>query len=228
MPDLDLLPTTRPFRFTKAEDEEDGGAGAESAEGRSEEGMLQLIKGFNTEEMKGFIEAQVHLPPSLHQRFSSLRQGLGNRHKQFADLPDIKLQMQFFYDLFQEFQVFPTSWLNYASSVGFFHGQAGRFIEGSDAIFQTQANLGRILSMRAKYTILGLKDFVSMRALSAQSNESQDAMACNLAKFSSQVEMVSDDDLGNSKFMSALAAFDSEPRPQSNGGQNNWAQTCEN
>eukprot|EP00435_Cladocopium_sp_Y103_P046343 s120_g13.t1 len=198
----------------------EGGEGAsqeESDSKSSEEGMLQLIKSFDSEGIKSFIEGQLHLPPSIHERFSILRQALGTRHKQFVDLTDIKLQMKFFYDLFQECKVFPAGWLNYASSVGFFYGQAGRFVEASEAVFRTDANLGRVLSMRAKYTILGLKDLVSMRALSAAGSESQQALVQNLTRFSSQVEMVGEEDNANSDFMSALAAFDAESRLQYRG-----------
>ena len=191
------------------------GAGQEESDPKSsEEGLLQLIKTFDSEGIKSYIEGQLHLPPSIHEKFSVLRQALGTRHKQFADLKEIKLQMKFFYDLFQECKVFPGEWLNYASSVGYFHGQTGRFVETSDLVFRTEANLGRLLSMRAKYTILGLKDLVSMRALSATGNESQQALAQNLAHFSSQVEMVGDEDAATSGFISALAAFDAEPRLQ--------------
>lgn len=191
------------------------GAGQEESDPKSsEEGMLQLIKAFDSEGIKSFIEGQLHLPPSIHERFSVLRQALGTRHKQFVDLKEINLQMKFFYDLFQECKVFPAAWLNYASSVGFFHGQTGRFVEASDVVFRTEANLGRVLSMRAKYTILGLKDLVSMRALSATGNESQQALAQNLAHVSSQVEMVGDEDAASSDFISALAAFDADSQLQ--------------
>lgn len=190
---------------------EEEAEGSGSVDPKSEEGMLGFIKGFDAEEIKGFIESQAHLPPSIHHKFSALRQALGTRRKQFCDLPEVHLQVKYFYDLFQDYKVFPTAWLNFASSVGYFHGQTGRFVENSESVFRTEALLGRMLSMRAKYTILGLKDLLSMRALSATTSESQEAMASNLQRFSSQVEMVADD-AGSSTFLSALAAFDSETR----------------
>lgn len=180
---------------------------------KSEEGMLQLIKGFNTDGLKGFMETQLHLPPSIHSKFSGFRQALGTRYKQFVDLPDPKLQLRFFYDMLQEFEVFPSAWLNYASSASFFLTQNGRFVEGTREVFGSEARLARVLSMRAKYTILGLKDLAGMRALSANTDECQKVIVANLACLSTQVEMVGDDDgmpEAHADLLSALSAFDSD------------------
>ncbi len=197
----------------QGEDTEHQG-GSEAA--KSEEGMLQLIKGFNTDGLKSFMETQIHLPPSIHSKFSGFRQALGTRYKQFVDLPDPKLQLRFFYDMLQEFEVFPSAWLNYASSASFFLIQHSRFVEGTKGVFGSEARLARVLSMRAKYTILGLKDLAGMRALSASTDECQKVIVTNLACLSTQVEMIGDDDGGpqfpqaHADLLSALSAFDSD------------------
>lgn len=174
-----------------------------------EEAMLNLVKTFKSNELKAFIEKNLLLPPSIHDNFGRLRQSLATRSNQFKNLGDMKLQLDYFYELFQEMEVFPKQWLSYASCCFFFEEQK-HFVEGSEMVFQSEVNLGRVLSMRARYTILGLKDLLSLRALTSQDAASMQGLAKKLQLFSGEVEMVRDEESANSCFISALAAFDAD------------------
>lgn len=190
---------------------EDGGEpdGRSKDRPEEEEEMMSFIKTFQTDPLKCFLEGQGHLPPGIHPHFAKFRLALGTRHRQFSQLPDFKAQLAFFHDLFEELEVFPRAWVAYAVYVGYFFKQTGRFVEGSENIFKDQASLGNVLAMRSKYTILGLKDLISVRALTPSTDDTaQKTLVDNLLRFTSQVEMIGDGH--DSDFLSALAGFDSD------------------
>lgn len=201
-------------KVAKDKNAETGGDGDDSGQQElrsAEEDMMSLVKSFDAEQLKSFVKAQAHLPPSIHEGFTRFRLILGTRQKQFIDLPDIKLQLSYFHELFEKQGIFPSSWFAYSIAVGYLHENVGRFVEGSQEVFPTSAVLGRVLSMRAKYTLLGLKDLASMRALATGAE--MKVLARNLMSFATQVEIVGDED-SEGEFLSALAAFDAEAQQQ--------------
>ena len=136
-----------------------------------EEAMVNFIKGFGEAEAVGaFLKSQLAVPPTMHEKFGVLSRTLTTRSKQFSDLPDLKSQLAYFHDVLTESSAFPSSWVIFASNTGYmFKHAGGRFIEDTGSIFQDEKQLGQFCSIRAKYTMLGIKNLILMRCLKCTS-----------------------------------------------------------
>ncbi|CAJ1394904.1 unnamed protein product [Effrenium voratum] len=154
--------------------------------GKDEEAMLGYVRGFDVDPVKSFVESQLVLPESMHEKFSVFRRALGTRQRQFADIADLPTQLAFFHEVFAEVNAVPKAWVIYGSCVGFLLKQTGRFPDGAAAVFRSSDDiLGRFCSARARYIILGLKDLVTMRVL-----KGAPAVFSLVASLASEVESI--------------------------------------
>ena len=116
-------------------------------------------------DVRAFLEGQLHLPPSMHDQFAIFRKALGTRFKQFGDLKTFRDQLAYFFEVFSEAKVIPANWVVFATSTAFLYKAAGKFVEETGKLFQSEEQLGHFCSMRAKYILMGLKDLVQMKQM---------------------------------------------------------------
>lgn len=177
-----------------------------------EEGMTSFVKNFSdVANLRGFMENQLHLPPSMHDQFSSFRRALGARFKQFGDLKTFKDQLSYFFEVFNEVKVMQASWVIYSTSLAYLYKSTGKFPEMSGALFQSEHQLGHLCSMRAKYVLMGLKDLVQMKQLKCD-QETQQAIV-NLATtvdIAMPLPTSHDFDAEDKQLIGALSGFDGE------------------
>ncbi len=178
--------------------------------------MLNFIRTFGDREaIAAFVKAQLGLPPSMHEKFGVLRKTLTTRGKQFSDFTDLKSQLSYFHDIMTELNVFPSSWVIFASNTGYmFKKTSGRFVEGTESTFHDERQLGQFCSIRAKYSVLGLKDLLLMRCLKCSASTQK----C-IVELASVLELggppadSNDNGLESSfeQLTASLAAFDGDP-----------------
>lgn len=183
----------------------------EGLEEAAEESMVNYIKAFGEcGDVRSFVESQLHLPPSMQDRFAAFRRVLSARAKQFTDLADLKAQLSYFRDVFNEVKTFPASWVIYGSNVScLFMKSGGRFVENSGTVFATQAKLGHFCSSRAKYTVMGLKDLLLLRQLKCSQDVSKSLL--ELASALDTIDAANDAADGPGDELTAcLAAFDGD------------------
>lgn len=190
-----------PLAFQVALDANDGG---------DEEGMLNFIKSFDAiGDVRSFLDGQLHLPPSMHDLFASLRRALGTRYKQFGDLKTFREQLSYFFDVFTELKVIPSNWVVFATSTAYLYKSTGKFAESTGNLFQSEAQLGHFCSMRAKYIIMGLKDLVQMKQMKCAEGVQQSIMLLATA-VDSPVNFSSAEKGDETPLIGALSGFDGE------------------
>lgn len=129
--------------------------------------MQTYVRSFGENaQLSEYISSHFHLPLSMHDRFQRFRKILASNMKQFNDLTELSGQIAHFFDLFKENMIVPSNWLIYASCIGYLHLKTGgRFVENTQSVFTNQQTLAEFCGMRARYTMLGLKDLISVRTL---------------------------------------------------------------
>ena len=192
-----------------------------------EEAMLTYVRSFaDGPALREYISSHLHLPSSMHPRFTTFRQKLGASMKEFKDLEDMRRQLAYFFDLLTELQVIPSNWLIFGACAAYLHQKSGgRLVENTASIFSAQETLAQFCGMRARYVVLGLKDMCTMRVLKC-SNE----MSKSIAEMASELDSPSAPTCLQSfslngpsasetvPFLSALTAFDADAVMQRGGG----------
>ena len=175
--------------------------------------MQTYVRSFGENaQLSEYITSHFHLPLSMHDRFQRFRKILASNMKQFNDLQEFSGQLAHFFDLFKENMIVPANWLIYASCTGYLHLKTGgRFVENTQSAFANQQVLAEFCGMRARYTMLGLKDLISMRSLKCSTGMAKsitdlahvlDSSSTNLFKGNGT------DDSAELAFVCALTAFD--------------------
>lgn len=176
-------------------------------DGTDEEAMLAHVKNFDVEQIKlikVFVQEVLPHPLAMHESFVKFRLALVHKKKTFTELPDLQAQLSFLQEVLEDMKVFPRAWLTYGSSTTFLYVKTSRFVEGTESVFQTSANLGQFVSLRGKYCILALRDLVRVKALKCTSNTEK-----ALAEMSALADAETDASKDATSFTASLSAFDS-------------------
>ena len=137
------------------------------AAGNPQETALYLVRNFQSDEMKGFINSELSLPSSMHSGLGRLRKTLSGRSTQFLDLKDFVSQVDYLGSIIGEIAC-PRNWVAFCASVSCLFSATGTFPEGTKDVFSTDAILGSMCGLRARYLLIALRDLWALRVLKAQ------------------------------------------------------------